>query len=126
MRLIDKLLPEIKNECIPAEILSKLAEAYGERFFKALRTILEKRVMKYTFVPSGRVAWIVVGKKRDYITIGTKYCNCDDFYMNVMNAKSETCYHLLARLLAEPLNLYKNYEVSDEQYRVLMKEWRNV
>ncbi|MHA1143306.1 MAG: hypothetical protein ACTSRW_01075 [Candidatus Helarchaeota archaeon] len=126
MRFIDEVLPQIKDETISGKLLNELTEHYGERFFKAFRVILEKRVLKYMFHPSNRVVWIVLGKKRDYLTIKNKYCNCDDFYMNVMNKKSEICYHLLARLLAEPLNLFKVYEVSDENYKNLMKEWRNI
>lgn len=124
MRFIDEVLPRIKDGIIPETDLHDLKIHYGERFSRGYETVLEKRVMKYVFNPSNRIVWIVLGKTRDYLQIGTRFCNCDDFFRNVINEKSEICYHLLARLLAESLNAYKTYDVSDERYDTFMKEWR--
>ena len=45
--------------------LKLLIELFNDRFWRALNTIIEKGVKKYIFIPSNRIIWIVVGKKKD-------------------------------------------------------------
>jgi predicted nucleic acid-binding Zn finger protein len=52
---------------------------------RLLRPLKENRVKKYTFKPSGRVVWVVVGKERDYLIMpDAEFCSCDDFYFRVI------------------------------------------
>lgn len=98
-----------------------------KRLKKAIETVNRGRVKKYVFVPSGRVTWIVVGKKRDYWVIPRLYCSCDDFYVNVISRRSAPlCYHLLAQAIAERVGKYDVFEVSDEEGERLEEEWRRV
>ncbi|HDN74245.1 MAG TPA: hypothetical protein ENG16_04395, partial [Archaeoglobus sp.] len=95
------------NRCITGEALEQLAVNFGERLWKALRAITERKVTKYIFKPSNKQIWVVSGKNRDYLIISDFYCSCDDFYINVViRKKSKFCYHVLAKRLAEALNLY--------------------
>jgi len=117
----------IKLKSINEEILDKLKTSYGKRLEKALNTIKGERVHKYIFEPSNKIVWIVTGNERDYWIIPDIYCNCNDFYMNVVTKqKYDTCYHLLAKLLAERQNKYKTWNIKDDRYLNLMKEWQNV
>jgi len=105
--------------------LGKLSAAFGQRFERAKDAIGGKRVKKYTFRPSGRVVWIVVGKKRDYLIMpAADFCTCDDFYFRVMDEQIHLCYHVLAQKLAEAVEVYDSYEEEDKLHEVLMKEWR--
>lgn len=105
--------------------LEKLSAAFGQRFERAKDAIKGKRVKKYTFKPSGRVVWIVVGKQRDYLIMpAADFCTCNDFYYRVMDKRIHLCYHMLAQKLAEALGTYDRYEEPDELHDVLMKEWR--
>jgi predicted nucleic acid-binding Zn finger protein len=109
------------NKCISGENLEKLATNFGERLWKALRIITEKRVTKHIFKPSNKQIWIVSGKNRDYLIISDFYCTCDDFYLNVViRKKIKVCYHILAKRLAEALNLYTSYTQTDDNYEKLM------
>jgi predicted nucleic acid-binding Zn finger protein len=98
-----------------------------KRLKKAIDAVDRGRVKKYVFVPSGRVTWIVVGRKRDYWVIPRLYCSCDDFYINVISRKSTPlCYHLLAQAIAERTGRYDVFNVSDEEGERLEEEWRRV
>jgi len=109
------------NRCISGENLEKLAANFGERLWKALRTIAERRVTKHVFKPSNKQIWTVSGKNRDYLVISDFYCTCDDFYLNVViRKKIKVCYHILAKRLAEALDLYTSYAQTDDDYEKIM------
>ena len=102
-------------------------DASLKRLKKAIETVNRGKVKKYVFVPSGRVTWIVVGRRRDYWVIPRLYCSCDDFYINVISKRSASlCYHLLAQAIAEKLGKYDVFNVSDEEGGRLEEEWRKV
>ncbi len=113
---------------INEEMLDNLKVAYGKRLEKALKTIEEERVHKYIFEPSNKIIWVVTGNERDYWIIPDIYCNCNDFYINVVSKhKYDVCYHLLAKILSERLqNKYKTWKLKDDRYLNLMNEWKNV
>ena len=102
-------------------------EEFNDRFWKALQKVLERGVKKYTFVPSNRTAWIVVGNKRDYLIISDLYCSCEDFYLNVVVRKfTKMCYHLLSKVLATTFEEYEKITVEDARYEQLMKDWKQI
>jgi len=100
-------------------ILSKM---YGERQNRALRAVEEGRVKKYIFQPSGRIVWIVVGKKRDYLVMPEiSFCSCYDFYFQF--DRGHLCYHIIAQKLAEAICAFDTFEDDDQLYTVLIEEW---
>ncbi|MFX1449791.1 MAG: hypothetical protein ACFFCM_03040 [Promethearchaeota archaeon] len=128
-RKIDSIIKDIeKNKALTGNSLELLVKEYGERFWRAIRAVSERAVKKYTFQPSGQIVWIVVGKTRDYlISLEDRYCTCDDFYVNVVLKKnSDVCYHVLAKILAEIMELYNTYTVDDERYPNMMEEWKQI
>lgn len=105
--------------------LTKLYEAFGQRFVKAFEALKENRVKKYVFKPSKRTVWIVVGKERDYLVMPeAEFCSCDDFYFRVLDKEVHLCYHLIAQKLANVLEWYETIEEHDELYESLMAEWK--
>lgn len=112
---------------ITGEQLTHLTAVFGSRFLRAWEALKDRRVKKYTFRPSGRVVWIVVGRKRDYLVMpAAGFCSCDDFYYNVIDGKAHLCYHLIAQRLAESLGWYDKIDEEDDFYDILMKEWKKV
>ncbi|NHI93573.1 MAG: hypothetical protein EAX96_13885 [Candidatus Lokiarchaeota archaeon] len=109
-------------------ILDKIQVDFEKRYEKALQAINEERVHKYIFEPSNRIVWIVTGTERDYWIIPDIYCNCNDFYINVISKnKYDACYHLLAKVLSEKLgNKYKVWKLKDDRYINLMNEWKSL
>ncbi len=105
--------------------LTELYDLFGQRFTKALETLKENRVKKYTFKPSGRTVWIVVGRERDYLIMPeAEFCTCDDFYFRVLDKKIHLCYHLIAQKIARNLSWYESIEERDELHDTLMNEWK--
>lgn len=104
----------------------RLRSAFGDRFDKAWRLVEERRVKHYVFEPSGRRAWIVVGKGGEYqILPASGYCGCNDFYFRVIDGEAGFCYHLIGQRLAEALDSYDLVHEGDEFFDALMTEWRD-
>jgi predicted nucleic acid-binding Zn finger protein len=105
--------------------LTELYDLFGQRFTKALEALKENRVKKYSFKPSNRIVWIVVGRERDYLTMAeAEFCTCDDFYFRVLDKKIHLCYHLIAQKISHNLGWFDPIEESDELYSCLMNEWK--
>ena len=105
--------------------LTALYDLFGQRFTKALDALKENRVKKYTFKPSSRTVWIVIGRERDYLIMPeAEFCTCDDFYFRVLDKKVHLCYHLIAQKIACNLGWYETIEENDELYETLMSEWK--
>lgn len=105
--------------------LTALYDIFGQRFTKAFEVLKENRVKKYIFKPGGRIVWIVVGRKRDYLIMPeVDFCTCDDFYFRVLDRQVHMCYHLIAQKLAKNLDWYDTIEEHDELYDSLMNEWK--
>jgi len=103
----------------------RLRSAFGERLDKARRLVEEGRVKRYVFEPSGRTAWIVVGRGGEYWVLPSAgYCSCSDFYFRVVDGDTGVCYHLIGQRLAEALGSYDEVHEGDEFYDALMVEWR--
>jgi len=105
---------------------SRLRSVFGERFDKAWRLVEEGRVKRYVFEPSGRTAWIIVGRGGEYrILPSAGYCSCNDFYFRVVDGDTGVCYHLIGQRLAEALGSYDEVREPDEVHESLIAEWRS-
>ncbi|MEJ2242449.1 MAG: hypothetical protein P8Y18_09955 [Candidatus Bathyarchaeota archaeon] len=125
--ILDSICKRIENDEITEQHLIQLSDAFGSRFIKAWEAVQEDRVKKYTFSPSGRIVWIVVGREREYqIMPAAGFCSCDDFYFRVMDRETNICYHLIAQKLADALNKYDKIDEEDRLYDCLMDEWKKV
>jgi len=127
VNILKNICKEAKKEGkLTGKNLTKLYETFGQRFIKAFEALKESRVKKYVFEPSGRVVWIVVGKKRDYLLMPeAEFCSCNDFYFRVLDREVHLCYHLIAQKIANNLKWYDAIEERDKLYNSLMKEWKN-
>ena len=125
----NRLPPELEkvqqSRCLTGPTLIELSTLFKDRFWKAIHTIAEKRVKKYIFQPSNRIRWIVVGRERDYLILSDHYCSCQDFYIKVViQQEIKFCYHLLAKILAESLDVYTEIRVEDNRFFDLMENWK--
>jgi predicted nucleic acid-binding Zn finger protein len=119
------VIEDIKRErSVSGSTLVALNRLGGERFWKALKAVTSSLVKRYLFEPSKREVWVIVGKNRDYL-VSDFYCDCDDFYFNcVIKRRAKSCYHILAKLLAEALGLFSDISVGDDMYDTLREEWQ--
>ncbi len=124
--ILERVLDEVRTEReLSRPNWERLKGTFGDRFDKAWRIVGERRVKRYTFRPSGRVTWVVVGQGGEYqIYPKAGYCGCDDFYFRVVDDETGLCYHLLAQRLAEALGSYDGVDEEDEAWDILVGEWR--
>jgi len=116
-KISEKVAKLILEKGITRECEEKLVREFGERGRRALKTVALKRVKKYVLSPSGRVRWIIVGKREEYLVIPlVRYCSCKDFFFYVMTGEAYTCYHLLAQRIAELSGLFTKVEETDDVY----------
>jgi len=122
--VLEDICKTVRSEGQVSELHSaRLSEVFGQRAAKALDVLQEGRVKKYVFKPSGRVVWIVVGKRRDYLVMpAIDYCSCYDFYFQF--DRGHICYHIIAQKLAEATGRFDTFEDDDQFYDVLIKEWK--
>jgi len=125
-----EVFPEIvlqlnKDSRLSLKDIERLESIFGDRVKKALELVGENKVHKYTFSPSGIIRWVVTGgKDRDYLVIEHTFCSCKDFLFNALYRREiPSCYHLLAREIAERIEKYEKVSVKDELYSNLMNEW---
>lgn len=122
----ESILDEIKKKrAISSGLRKRLQDGYGIKFSNAEELVSSNSVKKYTFNPSHKTVWIVVGREKEYFVMPGFYCQCDDFYINVVIRKrSKTCYHLFAQALADRLGNFEAYEVPDSDFIRLNNEWK--
>lgn len=110
---------------LPGPLEGEVSKSHEQKISRAIEAVESGAVKKYIFRPSLRTVWIVVGKEREYRVIPHFYCQCDDFYINVViRRKTTACYHLMAQELAEKRQKYETYEVTDVDFLRLNKEWK--
>jgi len=107
------------------ELRERLTKTLGDRFINGLELANTGKVCRYDFNPSGRVVWVVQGRKDEYQVIPEiPFCYCDDYYFRVMDKKRGLCYHLIAQKIAEALDRYEKITQGDIAYSRVTNRWR--
>jgi len=107
------------------ELREKLTKILGDRFINGLELADTRKVRRYDFNPSGRIVWVVQGRKDEYQVIPEiPFCYCDDYYFRVMDKKRGLCYHLIAQKIAEALDRYEKITKGDKDYSLVTNHWR--
>ena len=113
-----------KDSKLSTEDMERLEKIFGDRVKKALNLIGENRVKKYLFTPSGVIRWVVTGYEKDYLVIEQSFCSCKDFLFTALFKREvPSCYHLLAREIAERIEKYDEITIEDNVYATYMDEW---
>ncbi len=116
--MLEKILSELSpgNELSPSDSLS-LKNRFNEKATKAIDVIQNNLVQLISFAPSGREFWSVSGQEKEHLVLRQTYCDCVDFYLNVViKGRNECCYHLLAIEIANKLKRFNHISANDEQY----------
>jgi len=105
----------------------KMVKTFGMRFEKAYKSLLDRKVRKYVFLPSEKKVWGVIGKDSLYqILPSVNFCSCNDFYFRVIGQEIFLCYHLIAQKLADVLDKYVIVEKNDKEFESLMMKLREI
>jgi len=126
--LMNEAYTELKlHQSFPSELREKLTKTLGERFINGLELVDTRKVRRYDFNPSGRMVWVVQGRKDEYQVIPEiPFCYCDDYYFRVMEKKRGLCYHIIAQRIAEALDQYEKIAKGDIEYSSITNRWRAV
>ncbi len=97
---------------------------FGDRVRKALEVIGSQGVRKYTFSPSGVIKWTVQGQEKEYFVIENSFCSCKDFlFTALLRKEAPSCYHLLAREIAERTEHFVSITKDDKEFEEYMNKW---
>jgi predicted nucleic acid-binding Zn finger protein len=106
------------------ELIEKFSQHSTSRKYleRAVDTVLEGRVKRHVFVPSGRVIYTVVGRSGDeFINPEKPFCSCQHFFFSVLGGRDQICYHLLANSIATETRRSIQTEFHDEEFRDFLK-----
>jgi predicted nucleic acid-binding Zn finger protein len=106
------------------ELIEKFSDQAVSRKYleRAVDAVLEGRVKKQVFVPSGRILYAVVGRSGDeFIDPEKPSCSCQHFFFSVLGGRDDTCYHLLAYRIAAETHRFAQTEFHDEEFRYFLK-----
>ncbi len=110
---------------ISDETRNLLVKTFDKNFVEAMKLVDHSRVTQAKFAPSGRVIWVVMGRKKDYQVVPqSMFCTCDDYYFRVMGRKKQLCYHLIAQHLAEALDKQSQSDLADAEYTAFTARWK--
>ncbi len=102
-----------------------LDETFQKRSQQALDLVTGSKISRFNFSPSGRVVWIVSGRKGEYQVLPeSMFCTCDDYYFRVMGRKKQLCYHLIAQQLAEAMGKHRQDSLRDTDYASFTSKWK--
>ena len=89
---------------------------------RAVDAVLEGRVKKHIFTPSGRVLFTVVGRSGDeFIDLDRPFCSCQHFFYRVLGGSGEVCYHLLSNSIAAEIHEFSETVFHDEELGSFME-----
>ncbi len=91
---------------------------------RVLETI-KRGISKYIYKPSNRIVWVAMGKNDEYLIYPKTFCSCHNFYNQILNQKEKNmvvCKHILAQIICEALNEYKEIELDDSNFSELVKD----
>jgi predicted nucleic acid-binding Zn finger protein len=125
-KLMEEAYAELKSRRELSDQLNEsLTKTFGGRFTNGLNLAKSKKVRRYEFTPSGRVVWVVQGRKGEYqVMPDIPFCYCDDYYFRVMDRKRGLCYHIIAQRIAEALNQCVGITKKDSEYSSITDPWR--
>ncbi|NPE07031.1 MAG: hypothetical protein GNW80_02010 [Asgard group archaeon] len=120
-----KLLSKIKKGSkLTIKDIEFFEGIFGDRIRKALEAIGAKGVKRYIFSPSGVTKWTVRGQEKEYLVIENSFCSCKDFlFTALLRKEAPSCYHLLAREIAERTEQFDEITVEDNLFQEYMNTW---
>lgn len=102
-----------------------LSKTFQKRLDQALVLLEGGGVSRFRFSPSGRVVWVVSGRRGKYQVVPeSMFCTCDDYYFRVMGRKKQLCYHLIAQQLAEAVGKLREDSFKDKDYESVTAQWK--
>ena len=121
-QLLKELFKLIRNEKEFSEVIeNEMISCFESRGENAAKVLKENKLHKL-MLDSKTSIWEVEGRSKNYTIIENNFCECTDFQIRVLNRGERLfCYHLLAKIIGEKLNIYDVRGLTDEEYNELLK-----
>ena len=124
--LLSSIFQKVKDKgVIDDEFIKYLDGLFSDKSASILE-VVQRGFIKYTYNPSKKVVWCVPAKKRpeeEYFIYPKIYCSCRDFYKAVVLKRTRSfCKHLLAQVISEALQSFKNVELDDSLFKKRITE----
>lgn len=124
--LLSSIFQKVKDKgVIDDEFIKYLDGLFSDKSASILE-VVQRGFIKYTYNPSKKVVWCVPAKKRpeeEYFIYPKIYCSCRDFYKAIVLERTRSfCKHLLAQVICEALQSFKNVELEDSLFKKRITE----
>lgn len=121
--LLLKVFEKIKQKhLIDEEFISFLELIFSDKSSDVL-DVLKRGITKYIYKPSNRVVWTAMGKNQEHLIYPKLFCSCQDFYKNVVIKRNrEFCKHILAQVISEALQNFKEASLDDDKFKDIATE----
>ncbi len=123
--LLLKIYQKVKvKQLIDEEFLTFLETFFPDKSASVIE-VLKRGISKYLYHPSNRIVWAAKGENQEHMIYPKLYCSCQDFYKNVViKRKRDFCKHILAQIISEALNSYKEVKLEDSQFSELIRDFK--
>ncbi len=123
--LLLKIYQKVKaKQLIDEEFLTFLETFFPDKSASVIE-VLKRGISKYLYHPSNRIVWVAKGENQEHMIYPKLYCSCQDFYKNVViKRKRDFCKHILAQIISEALNSYKEVKLEDSQFSELIMDFK--
>ncbi len=114
------------NQKIPATVIEKGIEKYGDLFIRSLNFFKKKapKITKTIFKPSEFVIWTVEGSEKDYLVYPNLFCQCKSYLIDsIYRNKRIPCKHLIAQELAVLLQKFEEKTLSDKHWKKYQRKF---
>ena len=120
---LEKLLSIIGKEKSLTEALeNEILSIFDSRGENAVKVLKENNLQKLILNEEISI-WEVKGRSTTYIVIENNFCECTDFQFRVLRKGQKTlCYHLLAKIIGEKLEVFKARHLSTDEYNQILEQ----
>lgn len=106
------------TEVLENEILS-IFDSRGENAVK----VLKENNLQKLILDEDISIWEVKGRSTTYIVIENNFCECTDFQFRVLRkGQKALCYHLLAKIIGEKLEVFNAKHISIDEYNQILEQ----
>ncbi|UCD02274.1 MAG: SWIM zinc finger family protein [Promethearchaeota archaeon] len=111
-----------EKKVIDDEFISFLETIFPDKSSNVL-DVLKRGIIRYTYKPSNRIVWVAMGENQEHLIYPKLYCSCQDFYKSVVvKKKRKFCKHILAQIISDALNSYKEVVLEDKRFKELVAD----
>ena len=124
--LLSSIFQKVKDKGVIDDEFIKYLDGLFSGKSASILEVVQRGFIKYTYNPSKKVVWCVPAKKRpeeEYFIYPKIYCSCRDFYKAIVLERTRSfCKHLLAQVICEALQSFKNVELEDSLFKKRITE----